>query len=333
MVEDMLRQGVIQPSQSPRASQIVLVQKKDGGVRFCVDYRKLNCVTKQDEFPLPRIDDTLDLLAGTAYFSTLDLASGYWQVQMDPASQEKTAFTTYSGLYEFRKMPFGLVNAPATFQRLMEIVLADLVRKKCLVYLDDVIVLGRTLEEHKQNLVEVLEQIRKAGLRLKPKKCRFAQLEVEYLGHVVSREGVRADPRKMEAIEKFPVPTHLKALRSFLGLASYYRRFIPNFSRIAGPLHSLTKKNTPFVWTPQCQLAFDSLITSLTSSPLLAYPNFQEKFLLETDACISGLGAALAQKQADNSVQPIAYASRTLQPHERNYGIGRIGSSLGSQTL
>ena len=176
MVGEMLEQGGIQPSCSPWASPIVLVRKKDGSLRFCVDYRKLNQVTKLDESPLPRIDDTLDLLAGSYYFTTLDLASGYWQVQMDSESQEKTAFTTYSGLYEFRKMPFGLVNAPATFQRLMEIVLSGLVGKKCLVYLDDIIILGRTLEDHQQNIVEVFDRLRGAGLRLKPKKCKFVQL-------------------------------------------------------------------------------------------------------------------------------------------------------------
>ena len=171
MVTEMLDQGVIEPSTSPWASPIVLVKKKDGGIRFCVDYRKLNRVTNLDEFPLPRIDDTLDMLAGAQYFTVLDLASGYWQVQMDPVSREKTAFTTHSGLYEFEKMPFGLVNAPATFQRLMEIVLSGLARDKCLVYLDDVLVIGKSLEEHNQNLEKVPERIREAGLRLRPKKC------------------------------------------------------------------------------------------------------------------------------------------------------------------
>ena len=183
-MNNMLEQGVILPSSSPWASPIVLVRKKDGDLRFCVDYRKLNQVTKLDEFPLPRIDDTLDILGGSRYFTTLDLASGYWQVQMDCESQEKTAFTTYSGLYEFQKMPFGLVNAPAT---LMEIVLSGLVGKNCLVYLDDIIILGRDLEEHQKNIIEVFDRLRHAGLRLKPKKCKFAQLEVEYLGHSLRR--------------------------------------------------------------------------------------------------------------------------------------------------
>ena len=183
LVQEMLSQGVIEPSKSPWSSPVVLVRKKDGGVRFCVDYRQLNRITKLDEYPLPRVDDTLDQLAGAKFFTTLDLASGYWQVAMDEAAHDKTAFSTYSGLYEFTKMPFGLVNAPATFQRLMENMLAGLVREGCLIYLDDILVTGKTFEEHNRNLRKVLVRLREAGLRLKPKKCFFAQLEVEYLGH------------------------------------------------------------------------------------------------------------------------------------------------------
>ena len=239
LVEEMLSQGVIEPSGSPWASPIVLVQKKDGGVRFCVDYRRLNQITKLDQFPLPRIDDTLDLLLGSCHFSTLDLASGYWQVAMDPDSKEKTAFTTWLGLYQFKKMPFGLVNAPATFQRLMEVVLSGLVRRVCVVYLDDVLIFGRTVEEHNTNLTQVLERLRRAGLRLKPKKCRFALTEVEYLGHVVSARGIQTDPKKVEAVEHFPTPHNVKSLRSFLGLASYYRKFVPETRRWFNTPHSI----------------------------------------------------------------------------------------------
>ena len=324
LVEEMLDQGVVEPSESPWASPIVLVQKKDGGVRFCVDYRKLNQITKLDEFPLPRIDDTLDLLAGSCHFSALDLASGYWQVAMDPESKEKTAFTTYAGLYQFKKMPFGLVNAPATFQRLMEVVLSGLARRVCVVYLDDVLVFGRTIPEHNANLAQVLQRLRQAGLWLKPKKCRFALKEVEYLGHVVSAKGVQTNPKKVTAVEQFPTPHDVKTLRSFLGLASYYRKFVPHFAKVAGPLHALTKKEVPFLWTQKCQTAFSELKKLLTSAPLLAFPDFTKPFVLETDASGAGLGAILAQKQENGSIRPIAYASRSLQSHERNYGITEL---------
>ena len=238
MVEDMLQQGVIKESVSPWVSPVVLVKKKDGSMRFCVDYRKLNAITKKDVFPLPRIDNALDLLGNSVYFSTLDLASGYWQVKMDTDSREKTAFTTHKGLYEFSIMPFGLCNAPATFQRLMERVLKGLVGESCMVYLDDILVIGKTFEQHMDNLKKVFGRIERA---VKPKKCHLIQPCVEYLGYVVSRKGISADPRKIQAIVEYPVPVDVKSLRSFLGLASYYRRFARNFSRIAYPL-SVNKK-------------------------------------------------------------------------------------------
>ena len=324
LVQEMLKQGVIQPSRSPWASPVVLVEKKDGSVRFCVDYRRLNAVTKMEVFPLPRIDDSLDMLSKSKFFTTLDLASGFWQVKMEPSSKEKTAFVTHSGLYEFGVMPFGLVNAPSTFQRLMESVLVGLSGEKCIVYIDDILIPGATWPEHLQNLRQVFERLRSANLKLKSKKCRLAEREVEYLGYVISEDGLSTDPEKIRAVREFPVPHDVKTLRSFLGLASYYRRFVPNFSAVARPLHALTKKEVPFDWTESCQESFVRLKELLTTSPILVLPDFQRDFMLETDASGQGLGAVLAQKQEDGLIRPIAFASRTLQPHERNYGITEL---------
>ena len=319
MVERMQDQGVVQPSRSPWGGPIVLVAKKDGSTHFCVDYRRLNTATKMDVHPLPRIDDSLDLLAGSQCFSTLDLASGYRQVKMDPESQEKMAFVTHSGLFKFRVMPFGLCNAPATFQRLMEAVLAGLARDVCVVYLDDILVMGATFSEHLVNLSRVLTCLRDAGLRLKPSKCHLVRHEVEFLGHVVSSAGVAADPRKIEAVKDYPTPVDVKSLRSFLGLASYYRRFIAGFS-----VYALTRKGVPFTWSATYQGVFDKLKQLLTNAPVLVFHEFSQPFLLETDASGEGLEAVLAQKQEDNSVHPIAYASHTLLPHGRNYGISEL---------
>ena len=252
----MLKSGIISPSSGPWASPIVLVKKKDGSTRFCVDYRKLNDVTLKDAYPLPRIDDSLDALEGSTWFSSLDLASGYWQVEMSPSDKEKTAFTTGSGLYEFNVLPFGLCNAPSTFERLMELVLTGLHWKTCLVYLDDILIYAKTFEEHVERLGEVFSRLFAAGLKLKPKKCTLLQKEVVYLGHVVSGSGVATDPEKTKKIRDWPTPSNLKHVRSFIGLCSYYRRFIKDFACLAAPLHKLTQKDVGFKLTPECEHAF-----------------------------------------------------------------------------
>ena len=221
-------------------------------------------------------------------------------------------------------MPFGLCNAPATFQRLMEKVLHGLAREKCLIYLDDVLVISRTFQEHLDNLRKVFTRLSKAGLRLKPAKCKLARWQVEFLGYVVSEGGISADQKKIRAVTEFPTPTDLRSLRAFLGLLSYYRRFIPLFSSISYPLYNLTRKDSPFEWTSDCATAYQQLKTQLTQAPVLAYPQFGKEFLLETDASGVGLGAVLSQKQNDDTIRPIAFASRTLQPHEKNYGISEM---------
>ena len=324
MVRSMLERGVIKPSHSPWSSPVVIVAKKDGSKRFCVDYRKLNAITKMDAYPLPRIDDALDVLSQMKYFTTLDLVSGYWQVKMSESSAEKTAFSTAEGLFEFVVMPFGLCNAPATFQRLMEAVLAGLIPETCLPYIDDVLVMAKTFDSHLERLRVVFLQFRNSGLKLKAKKCHLAQSMVRYLGYIVSEKGISADPSKVAAVREFPIPENLQSLRSFLGLASYYRRFIPCFSSVAHPLYALTKKDAPFIWTSSCEEAFMQLKQLLVQAPILAYPDFEKEFFVETDASGSGLGALLSQVQADGLHQPVAYASRTLQAHEKNYGVTEL---------
>ena len=222
----MLKQGIIETSDSAWSNPVVLVKKKDGGVRFCVDYRRLNTVTKKDAYPLPRIGDCLDSLAGSKWFSTLDLASGYWQVPLDKRDKDKAAFVTHKGLFNFKVLPFGLCNAPATFERLMERVLQGLLWQTCLVYIDDIIVFGKDFRSALMHLKEVFERLRQAHLKLKPKKCSLFGTSVSFLGHIVSRDGIHCDPSKIDVVRDWPSPNNLKELRSFLGLCSYYRRFI-----------------------------------------------------------------------------------------------------------
>ena len=322
-VREMQDANVIQPSNSPWASPVVLVRKKDGTLCFCVDYRGLNSVTKLDKFPLPRIDDLLDQLGRSRYFTTLDLASGYWQIRVDKPFQEKTAFITHCGLFEFRVMPFGLTNAPAVFQRLMQKVLSDLTTEDGKpfvgVYIDDVLVFSETLEEHLQHLKLVLERLKKARLKLKPSKCHFLRESVGYLGHVITPHGLKPNPKQVKAVVEFPVPESVTNVRQFLGLTSYYRRFIAHFAKVAAPLHVLTRKEAVFNWSPECQEAFEALKAAITQSPVLVYPNFEVDFVLETDACGKGLGAVLSQ--SDGILHPVAYASRSLSPAKRNYSV------------
>ena len=305
LIGEMLEKGVVERSISPWASPIVLVRKRDGTMRFCVDYRKMNSITRKDAYPLLRIDATMDTLAGSQWFSTLDLLSGYWQVEVEETDREKTAFCTTEGLFQFRVMPFGLCNAPATFQRLIDLVLAGLQWSRCLVYIDDLIIVGKSFQEHLRNLQEVLQRLREAGLKLKPSKCIFFQSSVKYLGHVVSREGVMADPDKVRKVATWPVPTSTKETQSFLGFASYYRRFIRDFAEIAKPLHRLTEKTAPFNWTVECQAAFQELRQRLTSAPILVHPDFSQQFVLDTDASDIGMGAVLSQVDREGWDEPL----------------------------
>ena len=294
LLREMLDKNVIKTSNSPLASPLVLVQKKYGTTRFCVDYQKVNAVTRKDAYPLPRVDDTLDTLAGSKWFSTLDLISGYWQVEMSPEHREKTAFCTTKGLFEFNVMPFGLCNAPATFQRLMDMVLAGLQWSSCLVYLDDIIVIGKTFEDHLMNLREVFKHLKEAGLKLKRNKCDLCMEQVKFLGHIVSAEGVQIDPEKTEKVAQWPQPFSKREVQQFLGLANYYRRFVKDFASINKPLHCLTEKTSKFDWTDDCQRAFEQLRQRLVTAPILVFPDFSLTFLLDTDASDIGIGAVLS---------------------------------------
>ena len=312
-VTEMLTGGQIEASDSPWSSPVVLVTKKDGGTRFCVDYRHLNDATIKDAYPLPRIDDTLDMLAGKQWFSTLDLASGYWQVSLSQAARAKTAFATHSGLFQFRVMPFGLCNAPATFERLMDRVLQGLRWSRCLVYLDDIISFGGTFSGALSNLTLIFERLRSYGLQLKSSKCHLFRASVPFLGHIVGRRGLECDPKKIEDVKSWPIPDCLKSIRQFLGFVGYYRRFIPRFADIATPLVYLTGKDVPFVWD-----AFHELRAALIGAPILAFPTETGQYILDTDASNFGLGGVLSQIQNEQE-RVVAYCSRALRPSQRRY--------------
>ena len=315
----LLEEGLIEKATGPWAAPVVLVRKKNGKIRLCVDYRDLNSITIKDAYPLPRIDDMLDSFGKAKWFTSLDLASGYWQVEMDEKDRPKTAFITQFGTYQFKVMPFGLCNALATFQRLMDEVFRGLLWKFVMVYLDDVIIYSETFEQHLEHLQIVFNRLKKAGLKLNPDKCDFVKSELEFLGHVVSDKGIRTDPAKIEKVKNFPIPTNITQLRGFLGLALYYRRFVPDFSTIAVPLNKLLKKGVTYSWTDQQQKAFDALKSCLISSPVLTFPDFKKTFVLLTDASTFGLGAILSQTNEEGHEQVIAYASRSLNKAERNY--------------
>lgn len=328
LIKRMLEADVIKPSSSPWSSPIVLVRKKDGSIRFCVDYRQLNQVTRKDSYPLPRVEEALASLKKASWYSTLDLASGYWQVKVDEKDQDKTAFTTPMGLFEFQRMPFGLCNAPATFQRLMESCLGEHNYQSLLIYLDDIIVFAADYDTHLDRLDYVFSRLSAQGLKLKPDKCKLLRDSVQYLGHIVSANGIAPDPDKVSAVQQWKVPTKPTELRAFLGLAGYYRRFVKGFSQTAGPLHKLlggypAKKTKPRVpgpawqWTEECDLAFSCLKQALIQAPILSFADFSLPFLLYTDASHQGLGAVLSQVQ-EGQEKVIAYASRGLQGAERN---------------
>ncbi|XP_049332090.1 uncharacterized protein LOC111196705 [Astyanax mexicanus] len=339
-LEELLESGVIRESESSFSSPIVVVRKKNGEVRLCVDYRKLNLQTVKDAYALPHLEETFSVLTGSKWFSVLDLKSGYYQIELEEADKHKTAFVCPLGFWEWNRMPQGITNAPSTFQRLMEKCMSDLNLREVIVFLDDLIIFSETLEEHEERLFKVLQRLKEYGLKLSPEKCKFFQKSVRYLGHIVSSDGVKTDPEKIAVLKNWPSPKNLKELRSFLGFAGYYRRFIRDFSKIVKPLNELTAGYAPKRkgckltksqnqyykpkelfgdrWTENCQEAFDTVIAKLTSAPVLGFANPSLPYILHTDASTIGLGAALYQEQ-DGHQRVIAYASRGLSKSEARY--------------
>ena len=313
-LQELLDKGYIRPSSSPWGCPALFVKKKDGSLRLCVDYRPLNAVTIKNKYPLPRIDVLFDQLAGAKVFSKIDLRSGYHQIKIRPSDIPKIAFSTRYGLYEYLVMSFGLTNAPAYFMYLMNSVFMSELDKFVVVFIDDILIYSKNKEEHAEHLRIVLQRLRDHKLYAKFSKCEFWLDSVKFLGHTISSKGISVDPSKVQEVMDWQTPKSAHQIRSFLGLAGYYRRFIPDFSRIAKPMTELLKKGVKFVWSEACEKAFHTLREHLTSAPVLAQPDNSKPYEVYCDASGTGLGCVLMQ---ENRV--IAYASRALRPHEKNY--------------
>ena len=289
----------------------------------CALYIRLNAATIKDVYPLPRIEDALSRLEGARYFSILDMQAGYWQVGLEDKDKEKTAFITGDGLYQFNVMPFGLSNAPATFQRMMDVLLAGLKWNNCLVYLDDIVIFSETIPEHLSRQETILLRFQKAGLKLKLRKCSFLSTCLKVLGYIVSGLGLLPDPMKISAVQNFPTPSKcLKDVQSFVGLCFYYQKFIRDFANLARALTNLTKKNETFRWTSDHQNSFEALKKALLSPPILGHPNYALPMEIHCDACGHGLGAVLVQQQ-EGGERVISYASRLMDISEVNYSVSK----------
>ena len=319
-LDQMIEKGLVRKSTSAWASPLIVVPKPTGGVRVCFDYRAVNKVTTVDSHPLPRVDDLLDHLKGAKYFSKIDLKSGFWQIPMEESSIPKTAFCTHRGLYECVIMPMGLKNSPMTFERLIEHVFTEELWKSVLVYLDDIIIFSRSFEDHMLHLKFALDKLAEANLKAHPGKCDLAETEITFLGHIISAKGIRPNEENTRRVREFPQPRNVKEVRSFLGLCSYYRRFVKGFSNLASPLYNLTKLGVKFCWNEECEKAFQELKKILTSEPVVALPDFTRRFYLQTDASLTGIGWTLSQRY-DNLEKAVIYGGRRLDESEQRLSV------------
>ena len=318
--------NIIEESTSMWNSPLILTKKKDGSYRFCLDFRKLNEVTKPISFPLPTMLDVVDALseAKPVIFSSLDLKSGFFQIPLDEESRDKTSFTTHQGSYRMTRLGMGMKNSPSSFQMLMGQVFKGLTFKFLTIYIDDILVYSKDFDTHMKHLEVVFQRLRGAGLRLHPKKCTFAMSKILYLGHIVSSQGIAVDPSKVEVVKSYPRPNSVREVRAFLGLTGYYRKFQKGYAKLASPLFALLRKDAKFQWDSLCEESFLKLREAMTCTPVLAYPDLSKEFILTTDASLSAIGYILSQKDENGLEHPIAYSGRALRGSERNWSVTEV---------
>jgi hypothetical protein len=316
-VQYLLENDLIEPSQSEWSSPCLLVPKPDGSWRMCTDYRKVNAVTKTDSFPIPRVEDCIDRTGNAQYITKFDLLKGFWQVPLTDRAKEISAFVTPDGLFQYKRLPFGMKNSPMSFQRLIQKVIAGM--EGVSAYIDDVVLCSNNFEEHVCLIKEFLERLSAAGLTVNLVKSDFCKATVVYLGYVVGQGKVRTVDSKVQAITAYPVPKSKKELMRFLGMAGYYRKYCPNFSTVAKPLTDLLKAGVPFVWSEVCEIAFRQLKAFLSCSPVLKAPDFEKEFKLAVDASDVGVGGVLLQEDDEGISHPVCYFSKKLSPCQRNY--------------
>lgn len=323
-IAELIASQVIRPSRSLYAAAPVIVDKKDGTYRLAIDFRKINEHADDFLYPLPKIAEIFDCFAGARWFTTLDLARGFWQIAMDPESIPYTAFMTPFGQYEFLVMPFGLKQAPGWFQLLMNDVLREEIGRICVVYLDDIIIYSKSFDQHIQDVRQILQRIEQAVLQIKLKKCKFFRQRIPFLGHIISEQGIQTDPEKVQAMQELTKPTSLRDVQAIMGLFQYYKSFVKDFTRIAAPIYKVMKKTQPFYWHQKQQQAFSQLKQKMLEAPILAHPDYTKEFILYTDASYSGLGFILCQMGEDQKEHPIAYGGRKLNSAEQNYTITEL---------